>query len=168
MAADILIHRAVKVPVGKDQEQHLEMARNFANRVNARYGEEFFPEPQVWRSNAETVKIMSLDGNGKMSKSENANATIYLSDDDDTIRKKIMKAKTDSGPTEPNPEMPDFIKNLFVLLQVSAGSEITKTFTDAYNSCNIRYGDMKKQLAESMVAFVGPIRERAAELQRDE
>ncbi len=159
MAADILIHRAVKVPVGKDQEQHLEMARNFANRFNARYGEEFFPEPQVWRSNAETVKIMSLDGNGKMSKSENAN---------DTIRKKIMKAKTDSGPTEPNPEMPDFIKNLFVLLQVSAGSEITKTFTDAYNSCNIRYGDMKKQLAESMVAFVGPIRERAAELQRDE
>jgi len=168
MAADILIHRAVKVPVGKDQEQHLEMARNFATRFNTRYGAEFFPEPQVWRSNADTVKIMSLDGNGKMSKSENANATIYLSDDDDTIRKKIMKAKTDQGPTEPNSEMPDYIKNLFVLLQVSAGAEITKTFTDAFNGCSIRYGDMKKQLAESMVSFVGPIREKAAELQRDE
>ena len=64
MAADILIHRGVKVPVGKDQEQHLEMARNFAQRFNGRYGE-FFPEPQVFRFNSDTVKILSLDGNGK-------------------------------------------------------------------------------------------------------
>src|ERR1700761_3360230 len=112
MSADILIHKAVKVPVGKDQEQHLEMARNFAQRFNTRYGNEYFPEPQVFRFNNETVKIMSLDGNGKMSKSENINATIYLSDDDDTIRKKVLKAKTDSGPTEPNAEMPDYIQNL--------------------------------------------------------
>jgi len=168
MAADILIHRAVKVPVGKDQEQHLEMARNFANRFNTRYGADFFPEPQVYRFNNETVKIMSLDGNGKMSKSENVNATIYLSDDDDTIRKKIMKAKTDQGPTEPNSEMPDYIRNLFVLMDVSSTPETTATFKAAYNGCNIRYGDMKKQLAEDMVAFVRPIRERAAELQQDE
>lgn len=168
MTADILIHKAVKVPVGKDQEQHLEMARNFANRFNTRYGMEFFPEPQVFRFNQDTVKIMSLDGNGKMSKSENENATIYLNDDDDIIRKKIMKAKTDQGPIEPNSPMPDYIHNLFVLMGITSKQAITDTFKAAYNSCNIRYGDMKKQLAEDMVAFVRPIREHAAELQKDE
>lgn len=167
MAADILIHRAVKVPVGKDQEQHLEMARNFADRFNTRYGDNFFPEPQVYRFNDETVKIMSLDGNGKMSKSENANATIYLNDDDETIRKKIMKAKTDQGPTEPNSEMPDYIKNIFLLMKLTASADTLQFYTDAYNNCNIRYGDMKKQLAEDMANFVRPIRERAAELQQD-
>lgn len=167
MAADILIHRAVKVPVGKDQEQHLEMARNFAQRFNSRYGE-FFPEPQVFRFSDETVKIMSLDGNGKMSKSENINATIFLSDDDDTIRKKIMKAKTDSGPTEHNSVMPDYIQNLFVLMNAVSSPGITDTYRSAFNGCNIRYGDMKKQLAEDMVAFVAPIREKAAELYKDE
>ncbi len=168
MAADILIHRAVKVPVGKDQEQHLEMARNFANRFNTRYGVEFFPEPEVYRSNQETVKIMSLDGNGKMSKSENANATIYLNDDDDTIRKKIMKAKTDQGPTEPNSEMPDYIRNLFLLMKLTAPTDVYETFLGNFNNCNIRYGDMKKQLAEDMINFVRPIREHATELQKDE
>jgi tryptophanyl-tRNA synthetase len=167
MAADILIHKAVKVPVGKDQEQHLEMARNFAQRFNTRYGD-FFPEPQVYRTTEETVKILSLDGEGKMSKSENVNATIYLSDEDDVIRKKIMKAKTDQGPSEPNSEMPDYIRNLFVLLQLVSSPEIVATFRSAYNDCNIRYGDMKKQLAEDMVTFLRPIRERASQLQQDE
>jgi len=167
MAADILIHRAVKVPVGKDQEQHLEMARNFAQRFNGRYGE-FFPEPHVYRFNQDTLKIMSLDGNGKMSKSENEAATIYLSDTDDVIKKKIMKAKTDSGPTEPNSAMPDYIQNLFVLMQVTSKPEVTEQFRKAYSECNIRYGDFKKQLAEDMAAFVRPIREHATELQRDE
>lgn len=167
MAADILIHRGVKVPVGKDQEQHLEMARNFAQRFNNRYGE-IFPEPQVFRFDENTVKILSLDGNGKMSKSENVNATIYLNDEDDVIRKKIMKAKTDSGPTENNSEMPDYIKNIFQLMQSVSAAETHVSFLDAYNNCNIRYGDMKKQLAEDMVAFVKPIREKAIELQKDE
>ncbi len=167
MAADILIHNAVKVPVGKDQEQHLEMARNFAQRFNQRYGS-FFSEPEVFRFNTEAVKIMGLDGNGKMSKSENINATIYLSDDDDTIRKKIMKAKTDAGPAEPNAPMPDYIQNLFLLMDLTSKKEVAETFRQQYNNCNIRYGDMKKQLAEDMAAFVKPIREQAAELQQDE
>ena len=167
MAADILIHRAVKVPVGKDQEQHLEMARNFAQRFNHRYGE-FFPEPQVFRFSEDTVRIMSLDGNGKMSKSEHVNGTVFLNDDDDTIRKKIMKAKTDSGPTEHNSQMPDFISNLFVLLEATTTPDILATYRNAYNTCTIRYGDLKKQLAEDMVAFVAPIREKAAELNKDE
>jgi len=166
MSADILIHKAVKVPVGKDQEQHLEMARNFAQRFNGRYGE-FFPEPQVFRMNQDTIKIMSLDGTGKMSKSENVNATIFLSDEDEVIRKKIMKAKTDSGPTEPNAPMPDYIQNLFVLMQTTSKPEVVEAYRNAYNNCNVRYGDMKKQLAEDMIAFIKPIREHAADLQND-
>ncbi len=167
MASDILIHKAVKVPVGKDQEQHLEMARNFAQRFNMRYGD-YFPEPQVFRFNHDAVKIMALDGSGKMSKSENVNATIFLSDDDDTIKKKIMKAKTDAGPTEPNAAMPDYIQNLFLLMHLSSRPEVVDIYRSQYNNCNIRYGDMKKQLAEDMAAFVRPIRERAVELQKDE
>lgn len=167
MAADILIHKAVKVPVGKDQEQHLEMARNFAVRFNSRYGD-FFPEPQVFRFNHDTVKIMSLDGNGKMSKSINENNTIYLSDSDEVIRKKIMKAKTDAGPTEHNSVMPDYIQSLFLLMHLTSKKETVDIYRSQYNNCTIRYGDMKKQLAEDMAAFVHPIREHATELQKDE
>lgn len=167
MSADIIIHKAVKVPVGKDQEQHVEMARNFVNRFNGRYGE-MFPEPYPFNFSSELVKVPSLDGTGKMSKSENVNATIYLADEDDLIRKKVMKAKTDSGPTEPNSEMPEYVKNVFLLMGLVSSQDTVDTFTKAYNDCTIRYGDMKKQLAEDMVAFIAPIRERAKELQEDE
>src|SRR4030095_12755322 len=99
--ADIILHRASLVPVGKDQEQHLEMARNFANRFNHRYGN-VFPEPKEFNNNEALVKVPSLDGSGKMSKSENQMAALFLADEDDVIRKKVFKAKTDSGPTETN------------------------------------------------------------------
>ncbi|HEY0299242.1 MAG TPA: tryptophan--tRNA ligase [Arachidicoccus sp.] len=166
MAADILIHRAVKVPVGKDQEQHLEMARNFAERFNHRYGE-VFPQPKAFNFSSDLVKIMSLDGNGKMSKSENQMATIYLSDDDELIKKKIMKAKMDSGPTEDNSSKPDYIENIFTLMRLVSSEGVLKKFEEDYDKCNIRYGDMKKQLAEDMAVFVAPIREKAAAIQND-
>ncbi len=166
MSADILIHRALYVPVGKDQEQHLEMARNFAERFNNRYGE-VFPLPKAFNYNSELVKIMGLDGNGKMSKSENQMATLYLADDDETIRKKIMKAKTDSGPTAPDSEKPDYIQNLFTLMQLVSTKDVYNQFESNYNNCNIRYGDFKKQLAEDMAIFIKPIREKAAEIQHD-
>ena len=167
MTADILIHRALHVPVGKDQEQHVEMARNFAQRFNHRYGE-LFPEPYPFNYGSTLVKVPSLDGNGKMSKSENLNATLFLADDDDTIRKKVMKTKTDSGPTEHNSEMPELIQNVFQLLRLVSTEETVASFTSNYNNCTIRYGDLKKQLAEDMVAFIAPIRERAKALQEDE
>lgn len=167
MTADILIHKAAHVPVGKDQEQHIEMARNFAQRFNHRYGD-LFPEPFPFNFGDTLVKVPSLDGNGKMSKSENLNATLFLADDDDTIRKKVMKAKTDSGPTEMNSEMPEYIQNVFQLLNLVSSKETVDTFTMNYNDCTIRYGDLKKQLAEDMVAFIAPIRERAQALQADE
>ncbi len=166
-AADILIHRAKYVPVGKDQEQHLEMARNFAQRFNHRYGE-LFPEPLAFNFGEDLVKVPSLDGAGKMSKSENQLATLYLADDDDLIRKKVMKAKTDSGPTAPNSEKPDYIVNIFALMRLVSAEEVWKKFDTDFNSGNIRYGDMKKQLAEDMVAFIAPIRERANHLYQDQ
>ncbi len=166
MSADILIHRALYVPVGKDQEQHLEMARNFAERFNHRYGE-VFPLPKAFNYNSELVKIMGLDGNGKMSKSENQMATIYLADEDDVIRKKIMKAKTDSGPTAPDSEKPDYIQNLFTLMKLVSTEEVYNQFDANYNGCSIRYGDFKKQLAEDMANFIKPIREKAADIQND-
>lgn len=167
-AADIIIQRAVKVPVGKDQEQHLEMARNFAERFNYRYGE-VFPLPYAFNYGDELIRIMGLDGNGKMSKSENQNATVYLADDDDLIRKKIMKAKTDQGPETPNSEKPDYIQNLFTMMKLVSTADTLTKFEDDFNAssqgnCIIRYGDMKKQLAEDMVHFIRPIREKAADL----
>ena len=157
--ADIIIHRAKYVPVGKDQEQHLEMARNFVNRFNHRYGE-VFPEPVAYNDNAELVKVPSLDGSGKMSKSENQMATLYLADDDDAIRKKVMKAKTDGGPTEMNSAKPDYIENIFGLMKLVSAADVISKFEADYNNCNIRYGDLKKQLGEDMVNFIAPIREK--------
>lgn len=166
-AADILLHRAHLVPVGKDQEQHLEMSRNFAQRFNHRYGE-IFPEPQAFNYGQELVKVPSLDGAGKMSKSENQNATLYLADDDESIRKKIMKAKTDAGPTEPHQPKPDYIDNLFSLMRLVSPADVVAQFEQAYDGCAIRYGDMKKQLAEDMVSFIAPIREKASTILQDE
>lgn len=166
-AADILIHRASHVPVGKDQEQHLEMARNFANRFNFRYGN-VFPEPQAFNFNAELIKVPSLDGLGKMSKSENQLATLYLSDDDEMIRKKVMKAKTDGGPSVSNSEKPDYIQNIFQLMSLVSSTDTIEKFESDYNSCTIRYGDMKKQLGDDMVKFISPIREKANNIMHDE
>jgi tryptophanyl-tRNA synthetase len=170
-AADILIHRAVKVPVGKDQEQHLEMARTFAERFNHRYGD-ILPLPYAFNYGGELTKILSLDGIGKMSKSENQMATLYLADEDDVIRKKIMKAKTDTGPTEPNSAKPDYIQNLFTLMNIVSSSDTVQKFESDFNNsssgnCIIRYGDLKKQLAEDMVQFIKPIRTKAADLQEN-
>lgn len=165
--ADIILHRAKYVPVGKDQEQHLEMARNFVNRFNHRYGE-VFPEPVAFNFGEELIKVPSLDGAGKMSKSENQLATLYLSDEDELIRKKVMKAKTDTGPTQPNSAKPDYIENIFLLMKLVSQHETVQKFEDDYNNCSIRYGDMKKQLAEDMVKFITPIREKAEAIRSDE
>jgi tryptophanyl-tRNA synthetase len=158
-AADIFLHRAHLVPVGKDQEQHLEMARNFAVRFNHRYGE-VFPEPVAFNFGSQLSKVPSLDGTGKMSKSENLNATIYLNDDDDLIRKKVKKAKSDSGPTEKNSSKPDYIENLFALMKLVSSEDVIRKFEDDYNNASIQYGKMKDQLADDMILYIRPIREK--------
>lgn len=165
MAADILMHKAVKVPVGKDQEQNMEMARKFARRFNTIYGVDFFTEPQSFSLGERALKVPGLDGSGKMGKSE-GNA-IYLIDDEKTISKKVMRAVTDAGPTEPNSEKPEPIQNLFTLMEIVSAPEVYQHFDGLYNDCTIRYGDMKKQLAADINAFCAPIRERILDIQGD-
>jgi tryptophanyl-tRNA synthetase len=166
-AADILIHQAKYVPVGKDQEQHLEMARNFTQRFNHRYGETFV-EPQAFNFSANLVKVPSLDGKGKMSKSINQNATIYLADSDDMIRNKFKKAKTDVAPTEPNTPKSEAVANIFSLMELVSERSTIEKFEQDYANCTIRYGDMKNQLAEDTIKLVRPVREKAESIRKDE
>ncbi len=168
MAADILIHRALKVPVGKDQEQHLEMARQFANRFNRLYKTELFPEPYAFNYGTNLVKIPGLDGSGKMGKSEGEGNAIFLADSPDAIRKKVMRAVTDSGPTEENQKKPEVIENIFALLKAVSNDETVRYFDEQYNGMKIRYGDLKKQLAEDMITFTSTFREKILELSKDE
>ncbi len=166
MAADILIHNSHKVPVGKDQEQNLEMARKFAKRFNFMYGVEYFNMPDPYNFGKELVKVPGLDGTGKMGKSEGNG--IYLVDSPAEIRKKVMRAVTDSGPTEPNQPMSEPVKNLFYLMEIMSDPKAVQHFREQYNSCSIRYGDMKKQLAEDIITFNTPLRERILDILNNE
>lgn len=166
MAADIIIHKSNKVPVGKDQEQNLEMARRFAKRFNRIYEVDYFPEPQAFSFTGELIKIPGLDGAGKMGKSE-GNA-INLVDDPKLIRSKVMKAVTDAGPTEPNQAPGEPIQNLFTLMEVVSEPGTLEFFKGKYAACEIRYGDLKKQLAEDIIKFTTPIRERILSIHDDD
>lgn len=168
MAADIILHKAHKVPVGKDQEQHLEMTRTFANRFNRMYKVDYFPEPVAYNFGESLIKIPGLDGSTKMGKSEGEGNAIFLFDSPEVIRKKVMKAVTDSGPVEPNQPKPQAIENLFNLMKALSEPETLQFFEDSYNACAIRYGDMKKQLAEDVIRFTTPFRERILELLNDD
>jgi len=167
MAADIIIHKASKVPVGKDQEQHLEMTRTFANRFNRLYKVDYFPEPVAYNFGDDLIKIPGLDGAGKMGKSEGAGNAIFLADDPAVIRKKVMRAVTDAGPTESNQPKADSVQNLFSIMNVVSDPQTVQHFEDQYNQCTIRYGDLKKQLAEDVIRFTEPIRQRIIELTHD-
>ncbi len=165
MAADILIHKSHKVPVGKDQEQNLEMARKFAKRFNHMYKVDYFPEPQPYNFGEDLVKVPGLDGTGKMGKT--AGNGIYLVDDDKSIRKKVMRAVTDSGPTEPNSPVSEPIQNLFTIMSLVSTPDTLDFFKEKYAKCEIRYGDMKKQLAEDIIKFVTPIREKILDIKNN-
>jgi tryptophanyl-tRNA synthetase len=167
MAADIIIHKATKVPVGKDQEQHLEMTRTFANRFNRLYKVDFFPEPVAYNFGEELVKIPGLDGSAKMGKSEGEGNAIFLVDEPEVIRKKVMRAVSDSGPTMPNQAKPQAIENLFNLMKVVSTPDTLAHFEALYNGCTIRYGDMKKQLAEDIIVFTTPLRLKINEISQD-
>lgn len=162
MAVDILIHHADYVPVGKDQEQHLELTRRFARRFNSFYGVEYFGEPVNFNFGGQAVKVPGLDGSGKMGKSEGN--CIYLIDDEKTLRKKVMRAVTDQGPQQPNSPMSEPIANLFTLMELVSTPDTVDHFRKAYADCSIRYGDMKKQLAEDILKVTLPIRERILDI----
>lgn len=166
MAVDILIQKAHKVPVGKDQEQHLELTRRFARRFNSFYGVDLFPEPQNFNFGDHAVKVPGLDGSGKMGKSEGN--CIYLIDEEKVLRKKVMRAVTDEGPQAPNSPVSQPIQNLFTLMELTSTPEVLQQFKNAYADCSIRYGDLKKQLAEDILKITLPIRERILEIQNDD
>ncbi|MBU0765741.1 MAG: tryptophan--tRNA ligase [Bacteroidetes bacterium] len=167
MAADIILHKATKVPVGKDQEQHLEMTRTFANRFNRTYNVSYFPEPFAFNFGNELIRIPGLDGSGKMSKSEGEGNAIFLADTPEQIRKKVMKAVTDRGPEKMNREKPEAIQNLFDLMSVVSQADTVAFFNEKYRNCEIRYGEMKKQLAEDLVRFTAPFREKIKKISSD-
>ncbi len=166
MAVDILIQKATKVPVGKDQLQHLELTRRFARRFNSFYGVDLFPEPTDFNFGGNPIKVPGLDGSGKMGKSEGN--CIYLTDDPKVLRKKVMRATTDEGPKAPNSPMSEPVANLFSLLELTSTPEVVTHFRDAYADCSIRYGDLKKQLAEDILAITNPIRERVTDILANE
>ncbi|HHU57187.1 tryptophan--tRNA ligase [Geofilum rhodophaeum] len=166
MAADIIIHHAAKVPVGKDQEQNLEMTRKFAARFNRMYDKEYFPIPEPFNFGEALVKIPGLDGSGKMGKSEGNG--LYLVDEPAAIRKKVMRAVTDAGPTQPNSPVSEPVNNLFTLMSVVSEPDTLAHFKAAYSDCSIRYGDLKKQLAEDIIRFTDPIREKIKSISSDE
>jgi len=166
MASDIIIHKATKVPVGKDQEQNLEMTRKFAKRFNQMYDNELFPLPSPYNFGENLVKVPGLDGTGKMGKSEGNG--IYLSDDPKVIHKKVMRAVTDEGPKELNQQMPEPIQNLFDLMEIVSSADTVAYFRDQYNTCKIRYGDMKKALSEDVIKITTPIKEKIEAIKNDE
>jgi len=167
MAADILIHKAKFVPVGKDQEQNLEMARKFATRFNHMYGKKVFPIPRPFTfDGGDMIKVPGLDGSGKMGKSEGNAINLY--EDPKSIRQKVMRAVTDSGPTEMNQKKSDPVENLFTLLKIVSTPDTVAHFDELYNKCEIRYGDLKKQLAEDIISYTAPIRERIIGILEDD
>ena len=168
MAADILLHKGTRVPVGKDQEQHLEMARTFGNRFNRLYQAEIFPEPQAFSETKELVKVPGLTGAGKMSKSAGEADCIYLAEPADSLNKKIMRAKTDSGPATPGEQPSQAVQNLFDLMHLVCSSEVCAHYRETYDLGTIRYGDMKKQLAEDMERFIAPWREKISGILADD
>jgi tryptophanyl-tRNA synthetase len=162
MAADIIIHKANKVPVGKDQEQHLEMTRRFARRFNTMYEVDYFPEPDAYNFGQKLIKIPGLDGTGKMGKSEGNG--IFLADTPEEIRKKVMRAVTDAGPETPGQKPSEPVQNLFTIMKVVSDPSTLEYFTEKHASCEIRYGEMKKQLAEDIIKVTNPIREKINEI----
>ena len=178
MAADILAYKATHVPVGDDQKQHLELSRDIAQKFNNDYREQiesigytdgiFFPQPEPVITGPAT-RVMSLrDGTKKMSKSDPSDLSrINLTDDKDTIAKKVQKAKTDP---EPLPSEPDGLKgrpeaeNLVGIYAALVGDPVTKVLTDVGGA---QFSSFKKTLAEAAVERLAPLTSEAARMMQD-
>ena len=157
-AADILIYKATSVPVGEDQIAHIEITRNIAQAINHKLGK-MFPEPKALLS--ETPKIMGLNRpSEKMSKSFGEENCIYLSDSADVIREKIKKAVTDIGPSN---KMSPGVANLFKLMELFSSAETLKDFEGRYKRGVIKYEEMKEVLADDIIKFLQPIRQKRNE-----
>ena len=164
-AADILIYRADYVPVGKDQDQHLELSRNIAQRFNHQVGKEYFVLPETLHT--DTPKIMSTaDPTRKMSKSAGAKHSIDLFGEAARIRKQIKSAVTDTGET-PEGQMSPGVSNLFELLKAAGNQDAHKGLFADYQAGALRYVDLKTAVADTLTAISEQFRERKAELNAD-
>lgn len=159
MAADILLYKGELVPVGIDQEPHLEVAREIARKFNSMFGETF-PEPVSFKSPGNYVP--SLSGKGKMSKSVEG-SFINLTDDLETIKKRLASAPTDSGTTGGNVPKEGGVANLFSMLRLFKADEMYKKYEQDYRDKKIRYGDMKSDLAEVIFKELKPFQKRREE-----
>lgn len=156
MAADVLLYKGELVPVGIDQEPHLEVMREVARKFNATYGETF-PEPKRFKTMGEYVP--SLTGSGKMSKTVEG-SFINLADDLETIKKKLAKVTTDSGTVGGQLPKTGGVATLFILLALFNKNDIHKKFKEDYEKGVIRYGDMKSYLAEAIFEELRPVQEK--------
>lgn len=164
-AADILIYHADYVPVGKDQEQHLELSRNIAQRFNHQFGKEYFVHPESLFT--ETPKILSpSDPTKKMSKSLGEKHYINLFGEEDRVRKQIKSAVTDTGETKAG-EMSAGVSNLFELLRACGNTAAHDSLMLDYEANALKYSALKEEVANTLVAMINPFRERLAELNAD-
>jgi len=169
-AADVLIYQATHVPVGDDQKQHIELARDIALKFNNDFDVELFIPPEPFIGGGTAARVMSLrDGTAKMSKSDpSEQSRIHLTDSDDVIAQKIRKAKTDPEPLPDDPALLDGrpeAKNLVGIMAAIEGStpgEVLRRFAGQ------GFGAFKPALADATIALLGPLRERLIELRRDE
>lgn len=164
MASDILIYKAGLVPVGIDQEPHLEVARMIANNMNSAYGTDF-PEPVRFATRGEYVP--SLTGEGKMSKTVEG-SFINITDDLETIKSKVARMPTDSGTgiiSEGGPERGSAIATVLAFVKLFMGEEKVEEYKKLYISSGIRYGDLKKELSEAIYEELKPLQEKRKELE---
>jgi len=162
MSADILLYQANLVPVGIDQEPHLEVSRYIARKMNEQYGTSF-PEPKRFATKGEYVP--SLQGEGKMSKSV-AGSFINLTDTESEILDRLKAAPTDGG-TGKVGTMPQGVRNLLTFVELFEGTDAMKEYEQLYENDGIRYGDLKKRLATAIFQELEPIQERRNELVKD-
>lgn len=165
-AADILLYRASRVPVGEDQVQHLELSRRIGRRFNHLVGRDYFPEVEPELSPAK--RIMSLaDPTKKMSKSLGPGHYIGVTEDPKAVWKKLRSAVTDVGGGQEG-EMSPGVENLFLLLRITAPAEVYEETLARYRSGEPMYGDLKKAVRDHLEETLAPIRERRAALGDDE
>lgn len=164
-AADILIYHADYVPVGKDQEQHLELTRNIAERFNRQFGKNYFPLPEPYFT--EVPKVLSpADPTRKMSKSLGEKHYINLFGEEEQMRRQIRSAVTDTGDT-PSGTMSPGVANLFTMLRASGAIEAHDRLAEDLRKGELRYADLKEEVANALAGMMAPIRERYREIHAD-
>lgn len=161
-AADILIYRADYVPVGKDQDQHLELTRNIAQRFNKVVGKEYFILPEPLYTDTPNIRS-TASPDRKMSKSAGDKHYINVFAEEAVIRKQIKSAVTDTGDT-PSGEMSSGVLNLFELIKASGKMEVYVSLMDNYKAGSLRYIDLKEAAAEALVEISTVFRQKKAEL----